>query len=511
MGNRISYRDVLRHRANGRSIREIAAACYCSSSAVQDILARADERGVGWDDVAPLTDDDARRLVRGNPGKGGAAFAAIDYERIDREMARDRTMTLSILWEEYYASAVSREERPYLYSRFCELYAKHRRDAGVKGRRNHVPGDLGEFDYAGKTMEVHDELTGEATTAYLFVACLPFSQKTYVRADPSMDIDHWIEQSTLAFEFFGGVPRLLTIDNLKVGITKHANDEIVVNRTFREFAEHYNIAVIPHAVGRPTGKGSVESNVDKVANRIRNMLRNRTFFSFDDLNAAIAELLAELNARPFQKREGSRESVFAEQEAPFLQRLPHARYEIAHWGPKVKVPSDYHLQCVEDHVYYSVPWRCAGEVAEMRTTTRTVEVFVGGARVASHVRDRSLPRGWRVTDPTHRHPDHDAWVSHDSAWFRLRAGDVGPACLQVVNGFLEAGVAEEQGWGWCEKLLRKLDRIPAQAIESACETALTANAAPSYKTVNTLIRNRAEAKEAKRAAGGNPWALRRFK
>lgn len=511
MGRRISYRDVLRHRANGRSIREIAAACFCSSSAVQDILARADERGVGWDDVAPLTEGEARRLVRGNPGGGGAEFAAIDFGRIDREMARDRTMTLSILWEEYYASAVSRGERPYLYSRFCELYARHRDDAGVKGRRSHVPGDLGEFDYAGKTMGVHDELTGEAVTAYLFVACLPFSQKTYVRADPSMDTDHWIEQATLAFEFFGGVPRLLTIDNLKVGITKHTGDEIVVNRTFREFAEHYNIAVIPHAVGRPTGKGSVESNVDKIANRIRNMLRNRTFFSFDDLNSAIMGLLADLNARPFQKREGSRDSVFAEQEAPFLQPLPRERYDVAHWGPKVKVPADYHLQCVEDHVYYSVPWRYAGAQAEMRTTMRAVEIFVDGARVASHVRDRSLPRGWRVTDPAHRHPDHDAWVSHDSDWFRQRAEGVGPACLRVVNGFLGAGVAEEQGWGWCEKLLRKLDRVPAQAIESACETALSASAAPSYKTVNTLIRNRAEAKEAKRPADGNPWALRRFK
>lgn len=511
MGRRISYRDVLRHRANGRSIREIAAACSCSSSAVQDILARAEESGVGWDDVAPLTDGEARRLVRGNPGKGDAAFAAIDFERIDAEMARDRTMTLSILWEEYYASAVSRNERPYLYSRFCELYAMHKEGAGIKGRKNHVPGDLGEFDYAGKTMSVIDELTGEEIAAYLFVACLPFSQKTYVRADPSMDIDHWVEQSMLAFEFFGGVPRILTTDNLKVGITKHANDEIVVNRTFREFAEHYNIAVIPHAIGRPTGKGSVESSVDKIANRIRNMLRNRTFFSFDELNAAIAELLAELNARPFQKREGSRESVFAEKEAPFLQELPRERYDIAHWGPKVKVPSDYHLQCVEDHVYYSVPWRFAGAEAEMRTTMRAVEIFVDGARVASHVRDRSLPRGWRVTDPAHRHPDHDAWVSHDSEWFRLKAKGVGPACLQVVNGFLGAGVAEEQGWGWCEKLLRKLDRIPAQAIESACETALTANAAPSYKTVNTIIRNRAEAREAQRPAGGNPWALRRFK
>ena len=148
MGNRISYRDVLRHHANGRSIREIAAACFCPSSAVQDILAREMEKGAGRDNVTPLSDGEARRLVRGNPGKGDVAFAAIDFDRVDSEMARDRTMTLSILWEERYASAVSRKERPYLYSRFCELYAMHKEDAGIKGRKNHVPGDLGEFDYA---------------------------------------------------------------------------------------------------------------------------------------------------------------------------------------------------------------------------------------------------------------------------------------------------------------------------------------------------------------------------
>lgn len=203
--------------------------------------------------------------------------------------------------------------------------------------------------------------------------------------------------------------------------------------------------------------------------------------------------------------------MFIEQEAPFLQKLPPKRYEIAHWGPKVKVSSDYHLHCVEDHVYYSVPWQYAGKEAQMRTTLHTVEIFVEGSRIASHVRNRFLPKGSHVTNPTHRHPNHDAWVTHDSAWFRLRAQEIGPSCLQVVNGFLEAGIAEEQGWGWCEKLVRKLDTHPAQVIESACQIALTANAAPSYKTVNALIRNHAEAGGAKRPIDTNPWALRRFK
>ncbi|MEA5020094.1 MAG: helix-turn-helix domain-containing protein [Gordonibacter sp.] len=139
MGSRISYRNVLRHHANGRSIREIASACLCSRSAVQDILARAEERGVGWEDVAALCDGETRKLVRGNPGGGNVSFAAIDVERIDKEMARDKTMTLMIIWEEYYASAVSRGEHPYLYSRFCEIYAAHKKEAGIKGRKNHTP------------------------------------------------------------------------------------------------------------------------------------------------------------------------------------------------------------------------------------------------------------------------------------------------------------------------------------------------------------------------------------
>jgi len=421
-------------------------------------------------------------------------------------------MTLSILWEEYYTASSAAGKRPYLYTRFCELYRTWCDEHDIAATKRHVPGDLGEFDWAGQTMEVRDALSDEAYTAYLFVACLPFSQMTFVRACADMTAVSWISASIMAMEFFGGTPRLLTIDNLKAGITKHTSEEIVLNRTYRDFAEHYNTAVIPHRQTYPKGKASVESNVGKIANRIRNMLRDQTFLSFDELNAAIKEKLADLNSRPFQKRAGTRMSVFLSQEQASLKPLPPTRFDIPHWGAAVTVPKNYHVMCVPDHVYYSLPFRYVGKRAEVRTTIHTVEVFCEGNSVAKHVRDRSQPKGGHITDNAHRPKPHSDWATHDSAWYRERAREVGAGCSAVIEGFLCQGVAEEQGWVWCEKLLRKLGHLDKAIIEEVCALALSAVPSPSYKTLNTLLKNRTKdsAKATDPYIGDDPWAIRRF-
>ena len=511
MGNQVNYRDILRHRANGATLQEIADACSCARSTVQDVLARAKEREVGWEDVSALSGVAAREAIRGRP-EPQSIFHPIDLQRVHEEMAHDRTMTLSVLWEEYYVTSSAAGKRPYLYTRFCELYRLWCDEHDLAATKRHVPGDLGEFDWAGQTMEVRDAFSDAACTAYLFVACLPFSQMTFVRAYADMTTISWISASIEALEFFNGTPRLLTIDNLKTGVTKHTSEEIVLNKTYREFAEHYNTAVIPHRSAYPKGKPSVESSVGKIANKIRNMLRDQAFFSFDELNAAIAEKLLDLNTRPFQKRAGTRESVFSDQEQACLQPLPRTRFDIAHWGPAVVVPKSYHVMCVPDHVHYSVPYRYVGKRAEVRTTMHTVEVFCEGESVARHVRDKAKPKGGRVTNNAHLPKSHSDWATHDSAWYRGRAREVGAGCSAVIEGFLCHGVAEGQGWNWCEKLLKKLDCLDAAAVEEVCALAVSAVPAPSYKTLNTLFKNRAKdtAKATNPGTGDDPWVIRRF-
>ena len=241
------------------------------------------------------------------------------------------------------------------------------------------------------------------------------------------------------------------------------------------------------------------------------MLRNRTFFTFDELNEAIMDKLSDLNNRPFQKKAGSRREKFEGTEHAALQPLPARPFEIARWGSEVTVPASYHVCCTQDGVYYSVPYRFVGQRVQARWTYSAFEVFCDGERIASHMRNASLPKGEHVTDPSHRPKSHADFIDHDSAWFRKEAEATGPSTLAVVESLLSAGIAEEQGWHWCEKLLAKRGKVGSEAVEEACGVALSVTAHPSYKTVNALIGNRKPKKVEVGRPDGDSYAIRRFK
>lgn len=506
----VSYRDVLRHRAGGLSLQETASACGCARSTVQDVVRRAKERDVGWKDVEDLTDAEAYELVRGRPEQIDL-YAPVDYKKIYEEMTRDRTMKLTILWEEYVIATVDSSKQPYQYSRFCEKYHAWCDANDIAVIRRYIAADVGEFDWAGKRLAVCNPDSGKVVEVPVFVACLPFSQYVFVRAYPDMTMENWLQAASDSFAFFGGCPRIVVIDNLRTGVTKHTSEEIVLNRTFREFSEHYNVAVIPHAPRRPRGKNSVESSVDKFANKIRLMLRNQRFFDIEELNEAVAAKTEELNAKPFQKRASSRAEVFRKREKPCLQPLPERPWERATWSPKVKVGKNYHVLCAADKVLYSVPHHFVGKEVEVRTASHTVEVYCDGERIAIHARQRThMPEDGPITIPEHRARHHADYFDHDSDWYRREAAKTGSATTKVIEGFLSEGIAEEQGWGWCEKLLKQRASHSPATVESACAKALSILPNPSYKAVSTLIKNASKGIEPEDPAGGNPWAIRRY-
>ncbi len=103
-------------------------------------------------------------------------------------------------------------------------------------------------------------------------------------------------------------------DNLKTGVEKTEWYTPVINRTYNEMAEHYGTAIVPARVRKPRDKTSVESTVGDLSTWITAALRNPTYFSVAELNGDIVKKLTDYNARPFQKRPGSRASVFFEEE-----------------------------------------------------------------------------------------------------------------------------------------------------------------------------------------------------
>jgi len=252
-----------------------------------------------------------------------------------------------------------------------------------------------------------------------------------------------------------------------------------------EMAQHYGVTVMPARPRKPKDKAKVEGAVLIVQRWILARLRRRTFFSLDELNEAIWELLDELNARPFQKLEGCRNSAFAELDRPALGALPPVRYEFAD-RRNATVNIDYHIEY--DGRYYSVHYLRVHQRVEVRATGALVEVFHDNERIASHRRSYG-PRGSVVTEPTHR-PEHH----RDQVWPPERligwGAKFGPAVATVIELTLERYVNPEQGYRACLGLLRTAERYGAQRMNGACERALSVQipGGPRRKYIEAMLK-----------------------
>jgi len=230
-------------------------------------------------------------------------------------------------------------------------------------------------------------------------------------------------------------------------------------------------------------KPKVEAGVLVVERWILARLRNRRFFSLAELNAAIAELLVELNDRPFKKLPGCRRSAFEALDRPALRPLPTACFELAHWK-RARVNIDYHVEY--DWHYYSVPHRLVRKEVELRATATTLEAFLGNQRVASHV--RSYRRGHFTTLPEHMpasHRAHRDWTPQRLIAWGER---IGAATAAVVRWQMQTRPHPEQGYRACLGLQRLARRFTPKRLEAACARALSIGA-PIYRSVASILKS----------------------
>lgn len=495
---KFSYREIVRLTAAASySQREIAAAVGCSNGAVAHVQRRAKASGLGNDELLKLSETELRSMLAKPKGpKVDDDYVQPDLPAIQEELDKHKGLTLMILWEEYASGCTAAGKRPYMYSQFSKKYKEWRNVSDISMKADHVPGDKMEVDWAGTTMEYVDMYTGEVHVVYIFVATLPYSQYTFVKPVESMDSDSWIGCNIAALRFFGGAPRIIVPDNLKTGVTSHTADEVVLNRSYREFAEHYGTAVIPTGVGRPKHKPSVEGNVGKIGERIALMLRNQRFFSLAEVEEAVSEKLADLNSRPFKKRsDGSRTEVYEADEKRMLAPLPATDYDPAEWCKRTVSPN-YRVTVGTNT--YTVPYAFAGQVVDVRVGRSTVEVFCDSERIATHPRSRG--RFEDVKQDSHQPKWHTEFLEQSGERFRQRAAaEIGPWCRKVADCMLAAGKVEEEGYRPCAQLLNLAERHGASALEAACKRACGITRSPSLKTVKILLKSE-PARDEKREA-----------
>ena len=328
-----------------------------------------------------------------------------------------------------------------------------------------------------------DPSTGEITEVELFVAALGASSYTYAEATRTQQSHDWIASHNRALIFFGGSTEVWVPDQLKSGVTRACRYEPEIQRTYQEQAAHYGAVVIPARPKKPRDKAKAEAAVLVAQRWILARIRNQTFFSLDELNERIAELLEALNHRPMKAYKASRRELFERLDRPALKSLPSVSFLFGTWK-KATVNIDYHVD-VDGH-YYSVHHALIGEGVEVRTSATTVEIFFKSKRIASH--RRSHRRGFHTTQPEHRpksHRDHSEWTpSRLIRW----AEKIGPQTRDLVAAILADRPHPEQGYRSCLGILRLAKRYDAPRLEAACTRALAAGAR-SYKHVETILKN----------------------
>ena len=475
------YREILRLDSLGFSKQSIADSCNCARNTVKSVLDAAQVNGIKWQGSSTPNNEALRKLLF--PNANVVRYRMPDYEQIHKEMQKSG-VTLSLLWVEYCEQCRTAGEIPYQSTQFYKHYSEYVSKTKATMHLNHKPGETMQVDWAGDTMGIVDADTGELLPAYLFVCVLPYSGYAYAEVFLDEKQESWINAHVNAYRYFGGVTRILVPDNLKTGVIKNTKDETIINRSYREMAEHYGTAIIPARPRTPKDKAFVEGSVGVASTWIIAALRNRRFFSLLELNEAVKEKLYEFNNKRFQKKGGSRAIAF-EEEKMFLLPLPKDPFEMALWKVAT-VQYNYHIS-VDKH-NYSVPYEYIKQKVDVRLTSHTIEIFFEGNRIASHPRLYGRPNQYSTFE-THMPPEHQKYLQWNGERFLLWAEQIGENTKTVVMHFLTMYPVEQQGYKSCMALLKLTDKYPPNRLENACRKALLYTPQPSYKSIQSILKS----------------------
>ena len=473
-------REVLRLKhALGMSCRKISEATGVSKTQVAEYVRRAEVAGLEWPVPEGIDDTELdRRLFPVSDDSAARARPAIDWPALQTELKR-RGVTLALLWQEYLA------EQPggYSYTRFCELHNAWRKTVSPTMRQTHVAGERLFVDWAGDTIGVFDPVTGEEHRARIFVAALGASNYTYAEARWTETLPDWIGAHVNALTAIGGVPQALVPDNLKAGITKPSRYEPGINRTYQDLADHYDCVVLPTRIVKPRDKAKVEVAVQIVERFVLAKLRNRTFFSLAELNAAIVECVTAINAKVMRRLGQSRAALLATLDGPALKALPSAPYAYAEWK-RARVAPDYHIE-ISGH-FYSVPSRLIREIVEARITRATIEIFHKGQRIASHA--FSPVHGRHTTLGEHMPSAHRRYAEWTPARMMDEAGKVGSATVALFEAIMKAKPHPEQGFRSCLGILSLVKSHGPARVEAACQRGHDIGAT-SYGSIKSILQH----------------------
>jgi transposase len=399
------------------------------------------------------------------PSESGGWEEQIDWDSVRQEVYGKGTTVKQI----------GQEVAPEIpYVKFWRVFRKQAgRQASpeqVTIRLNHKPAEKTQVDFCDG-VGITERVSGKKILTQFFLGVLPFSSYAFGEFVLDQKLPTFIGVQQRMFAYFGGVTPYLVVDNLKSGVHRADLYDPDVNSTYCDFANHMGFAVLPARPYKPKDKGSGESNIGVVQRGFFQEVRNRVFYSLEELNEALRHYLERLNHQVMKDYGVSRAERF-EEEKKHLKVLPSSPFEISEWR-QAKVHPDCHVQVEKN--FYSVPFVYVGQKVRVRLTEKMVEVFSEDSQpISAHSRLAGV--GKFSTYDSH-YPEKKLSVARFEVHHaKEQAKKLGVHVEQLVEKLLSTDyplrhLRRVQG------ILRLAKRYPitSEALDHACQRALFFN------------------------------------
>lgn len=468
------YRQVLVRMRQGDSDREIARSKTMGRKKIAAVRNVAGERGWLAPEV-PLPEDAvlAAALARPQPLPATCVSSLEPWRaliaRWHGQAIQGTTIHAALVRDHGYTGSLSS-----VYRFVSQLLVDS--PIEVPLRLSFKPAEAAQVDFGAGPVITH-AVTGETRKTWFFVMTLCWSRHQYAEFVHDQSSATWLACHRRAFEWFGGVPGRIIIDNAKCAITKACIQDPEVQRAYAECAEGYGFRIDPCPPHDPQKKGIVESGVKYIK---RSFLPLREFRSLVDANRQLTEwVLGEAGNRCHGTTREKPLTRFQEAEKALLKRLPDVPPQLAVWA-KVKVHRDGHVQ--HDKCLYSVPFRLMGQSLWLKATDQLVTLYRDQELVASH--PRQTRAGSRSTVPDHLPPEALAWNLQDTQWCLCEAQRIGPQCHALIQALFADQVLVNLRA--VQAILRLEKSYGRQRLEAACNRAVHFGTL-RYRSVKTIL------------------------
>lgn len=445
--------ELLFRWQQGENISQLSRSLGQSRQTVRAYLRRAEQLGLTRDADDARRSEVVRDIMRKAPAVASPARDELTprLEQI-RQWLEEPDMTAKQVWRLLRRQGVKASYQSV--NRFVQEYVSSAAPRSTV-RLETPAGRQAQVDFGRVRVRVGDSLVW----LWVFVMTLSYSRHRFVRFVSRQDLGSWLDCHVRAFEFFGGVPETILLDNLKAGVVRPDLYDPTINRAYAELERHFGFVADPAKVRTPEHKGKVERSMPVVRQQL---VAGRQYADLAELNdSALSWCLEEIGSVCHGTTQEPPVTRFERDERCSLKPLPVAAFANPTWA-ECKVHPDHHI--VFERSYYSVPTCYVGKTVWVRATVRLVEIFCNGELIKTHT--RATRRGTWRTDENDYPPRAKAFLFFHPAHCKAKAAELGEDVSQMMQAILADNALRNLRKG--QALLRLGEKYGPERLNQAC-------------------------------------------